>query len=42
MIEARVLSVLKALKYSDWALAVAAEAAGLSEDASGRVTSEML
>lgn len=42
MVEARVLSVLKALKYSDWALTVAAEAVGLSEDASERVTSECL
>jgi hypothetical protein len=40
MLEARVTSVLKALKYSEWALAVASEAAGLTDDYTDRVTSK--
>lgn len=38
MVEARVPSVLKALKYSQWALAVASEAVGLTDNFTARVT----
>lgn len=38
MLAQRVPSVLKALKYSEWALAVASEAVGLSDNFTQRVS----
>jgi hypothetical protein len=42
MREARVPSVLKAIKFSQWALGVAAEAAGVPVNTTARVTSKLL